>query len=85
VLTELVKNRTVEEALGITKDEIVATLNGLPEPKIHCSVLADDALKEAIRDYLSRSGLPVPKELEEKHERMKPLLEKVKAMGYVLI
>ena len=85
VLTELVKNRTVEEALGITKDEIVAALNGLPEPKIHCSVLADDALKEAIRDYLSRSGLPVPKELEEKHERMKPLLEKVKAMGYVLI
>lgn len=85
VLTELVKNRTLEEALRIPKDDIVLALNGLPEQKIHCSVLADDALKDAIRDYLSRNNLPVPQELVEKHERIKPLLEEMKQRGYVLI
>jgi len=74
VLTELVKNMTVEEVLKITKDHIVSALNGLPEQKIHCSVLADDSLKDAIRDYLTRNNLPVPQELVEKHEKMRPLL-----------
>ena len=85
VLTELVRNRTVEEALRITKDDIVSALNGLPEQKIHCSVLADDALRDAIRDYLSRNNLPVPQELTEKHERMKPLIEEMRQKGYILI
>ncbi len=85
ILTELVKNRTVEEALRITKDDIVSALNGLPEQKIHCSVLADDALRDAIRDYLSRNNLPVPQELTEKHERMKPLIEEMRQKGYILI
>jgi len=85
VLTELVRNRTVEEALRITKDDIVSTLNGLPEQKIHCSVLADDALRDAIRDYLSRNNLPVPQELTEKHKRMKPLIEEMRQRGYILI
>ncbi|MBO3802885.1 MAG: iron-sulfur cluster assembly scaffold protein [Candidatus Brockarchaeota archaeon] len=85
VLTELVKNKTIEEALKLTKDDIISALNGLPEMKTHCSVLADDALKDAIRDYLSRNQLPVPRDLHEKHERMRPLLEKMKQMGYVLI
>jgi nitrogen fixation NifU-like protein len=85
VLTELVRNKTVEEALRITKDEIISALDGLPEQKIHCSVLADDCLKDAIRDYLSRSKLPVPKGLIEKHERIKPLLEEIKQRGYILI
>lgn len=85
VLTELVKNKTVEEALRITKDNIVSALKGLPEIKVHCSVLADDALKDAIRDYLSRSDLPIPKELAEKREKMTPLLEEMKRRGYILI
>lgn len=85
VLTEFVKNKTVEDALRITKDDIVSALNGLPEQKIHCSVLADDSLKEAIRDYLTRNNLSVPKELTEKHERIKPLLEEMKQRGYILI
>jgi NifU-like protein involved in Fe-S cluster formation len=85
VLTELVKNMTVEDALRITKEDIVSALNGLPEQKIHCSVLADDCLKDAIRDYLSRNKLPVPQELIEKRERIKPLLEEMKQRGYVLI
>jgi len=85
VLTELVKNRTIEEALNITKDAILAELHGLPKHKIHCSMLAEDAFKDAIRDYLTRNNLPVPRELVEKHGRIKPLLEDVRKKGYVLI
>ncbi|MEM2914599.1 MAG: iron-sulfur cluster assembly scaffold protein, partial [Candidatus Bathyarchaeia archaeon] len=85
VLTELVKDKTIEEALKITKDDIVTALNGLPQQKIHCSVLADDALKDAIRDYFSKNNLPVPQELIEKHEKIKPLIEDMKQKGYILI
>lgn len=85
VLTELVKGMTVEDALRITKDDVVSALSGLPEQKIHCSVLADDSLKDAIRDYLQRNNLPVPRELTEKHERIRPLLEEMKRRGYILI
>ncbi|MBS7629401.1 iron-sulfur cluster assembly scaffold protein, partial [Candidatus Bathyarchaeota archaeon] len=59
ILTELVKGKTVDEALKITKDDIISALGGLPETKVHCSVLADDALKDAIRDYLSRNNMHV--------------------------
>jgi len=52
--TEMVKGKTIEEALAITKEDIVQALGGLPEPKIHCSVLATDALHKAIEDYRSR-------------------------------
>ncbi|MGI5835181.1 MAG: Fe-S cluster assembly scaffold protein NifU [Chloroflexota bacterium] len=52
--TELVKGKTIEEALATTKDEIVKALGGLPEAKIHCSVLATDALQKAIEDYKSK-------------------------------
>lgn len=85
VLTELVKGKTIEEALGITKDDIISALNGLPERKVHCSVLADDSLKDAIRDYLARKNLQVPQELAEKNERMRPLIEEMRQRGYVLI
>ena len=84
-LTELVKNKTVEEALKITKDDIVSALDGLPEQKIHCSVLADDALKDAIRDYLFRNNMSVPQELIEKHEKIKSLLEEMGKRGTNLI
>ena len=85
MLTELAKNRTVDEVLEIKKDDIVSALNGLPEQKVHCSVLADDALKDAIRDYLSRNKLPIPQELVEKHERMRPLIEEMRERGYILV
>lgn len=85
VLTELVRNMAIEEALQITKDDIISALNGLPEQKIHCSVLADDSLKDAIRDYLSRNKLPVPEELNEKHERIRPLIEEMRQRGYILV
>ena len=51
--TELAKGKAVTEALKITQDDILKSLDGLPESDIHCSLLAADTLKEALRDYLS--------------------------------
>ena len=85
ILSELAKNKTVDEVLEITKDDIVSALNGLPEQKIHCSVLADDALKQAIGDYLCKNGLFVPKGISEKHEKIIPLLREMKQKGYIQI
>jgi len=50
-LTDLVKGKTLDEALAITKNEIVEDLGGLPAPKVHCSMLGVEALHEAIANY----------------------------------
>jgi len=50
-LTDYAKGKTLEEALKITKDDIVDSLGGLPAPKIHCSMLGVDALHQAIKKY----------------------------------
>ncbi|HEY0066288.1 MAG TPA: Fe-S cluster assembly scaffold IscU [Flavisolibacter sp.] len=55
--TEWLKGKTVEEAVKIDNMEIVEELN-LPPVKIHCSVLAEDAIKAAINDYRKKNGLP---------------------------
>lgn len=52
--TELIKGRTIEEALSFTNQEVVQALGGLPPVKIHCSVLAEEALKAALEDYVKR-------------------------------
>ena len=54
--TELMKGKTVDEVLAITTKQIVSELGGLPEAKIHCSVLADHAIKCAIYDYAQKTG-----------------------------
>ena len=54
MVTELVKGKTVEEALGISNRAVAEALGGLPPIKMHCSVLAEDALQAAIDDYLKR-------------------------------
>jgi nitrogen fixation NifU-like protein len=51
ILTEMVKGKTLDEALKITRDDVANELGGLPSIKLHCSNLAADALKEAIKDY----------------------------------
>lgn len=59
--TELIKGRSVEEALQITNRAVAEALGGLPPVKMHCSVLAEQALRSAINDYLLRTtgeGLP---------------------------
>ncbi|MCC6235547.1 MAG: Fe-S cluster assembly scaffold protein NifU [Verrucomicrobiales bacterium] len=53
--TELIKGRTIEEALHFSNQEVVDALGGLPPVKIHCSVLAEEALKAALEDYVKRN------------------------------
>jgi nitrogen fixation NifU-like protein len=50
-LTDIAKGKSLDEALKITKDDIVNDLGGLPAPKVHCSMLGVDALKKAIMNY----------------------------------
>ncbi|MEA3344010.1 MAG: iron-sulfur cluster assembly scaffold protein [archaeon] len=76
--TELAKGKTIDEALNITKEDIVGALGAMPAVKVHCSLLAIEALSEAIYNYLSRNGLPVPEELSKTHERLKIEFEKTK-------
>ena len=55
MVTELVRGKSIEEALEISNKAVVEALDGLPPIKMHCSVLAEEALKSAIDDYLSKS------------------------------
>ncbi len=71
MITEMAKGKTIQEALNINRKEIVKELGGLPAIKIHCSVLAADALYEAIFNYLSKHKREIPKELIEKHKQLK--------------
>ncbi|MDY3031497.1 MAG: Fe-S cluster assembly scaffold protein NifU [Clostridia bacterium] len=55
--TEMVKGKTVDEALQLTNKAVMEALDGLPPEKIHCSVLAEEAIASAIQDYKKRQGL----------------------------
>ena len=50
--TQMIKGKTIDEALKITNSQVVESLGGLPAQKLHCSVLAEEAIKAAIHDYL---------------------------------
>ncbi len=58
IATELIRGKTLEEAWYISTHDVVNALGGLPEAKEHCSVLAEDAIRAAITDYLAKNGLP---------------------------
>ena len=70
VITDLAKGKTIEEALLISKKDIIDTLHGLPPIKIHCSLLAIDALGEAIYQYLHTHKRPIPEDLTKRHEHI---------------
>lgn len=55
--TELIRGRSVSDALALTNKAVVEALDGLPAHKIHCSVLAEEAIKKALQDYYERSGI----------------------------
>ena len=59
--TEMIKGKPVSEALKLTNKAVVEALDGLPPVKVHCSVLAEQAIKQALADYYRRNGIdPTP-------------------------
>ena len=63
--TELIKGKPVSQAMALTNKAVVEALDGLPAHKIHCSVLAEEAVRAAVKDYYDKNGIAYdPKELE---------------------
>ncbi len=70
IATEMIIGKTITQALELTNKAVVEALDGLPASKVHCSVLAEQAIKSAISDYYSRNGidpLPLVGEIGECH------------------
>lgn len=61
--TELIKGKSIEEALTLSNKAVVEALDGLPAHKVHCSVLAEEAVKAAVKDYYDRHGIAYNPEL----------------------
>ena len=59
--TEMIKGKTLEEATAVTNKQVVEALGGLPAHKLHCSVLAEEAIKSAVKDYYDRNNIPYDK------------------------
>ena len=70
--TDMIKGRPVEEALELSNKAVVEALDGLPAHKIHCSVLAEQAVRAAVKDYYDKKGISYDpelfKETEDPHE-----------------
>lgn len=61
IATEMIKDKPISEVLKLTNKAVVEALDGLPPAKVHCSVLAEQAIKSAVADYYSRMGIdPTP-------------------------
>ena len=70
VVTDLAKDKTLTEALKIKNEDIIKALDDLPAVKIHCSLLAADALAEAIYAYYQKTSQTISSELEKLHQRI---------------
>ena len=66
--TELIKGKSINDALKLTNSAVVEALDGLPPVKVHCSVLAEEAVKTALADYYNKIGRPVDFEIEKSHD-----------------
>lgn len=60
--TEMIKGKPISEALELSNKAVVEALDGLPAHKLHCSVLAEEAVRAAVKDYYDRNGIPYDKE-----------------------
>ncbi len=56
--TEMIKGKSIHEALELTNKAVAEALDGLPAHKMHCSVLAEEAIKNALKDYFDKNGIP---------------------------
>ena len=65
IATEMIKGKPISEALTLSNKAVVEALDGLPAQKIHCSVLAEEAVRAAIRDYYDKNNIPYGDELRE--------------------
>lgn len=63
--TEMVKGKSIEEAMKLTNKAVAEALDGLPPVKMHCSLLAEQALKEALEDYFKKNNLPLSEGFEK--------------------
>ena len=75
IITTLAKGKTISNALKINKDSVLKMSGNVPNNKVHCSFLADDALHEAIYDYLSKNKMMIPEDLKKRHKKIKKELE----------
>jgi len=57
--TEMIKGKTIDEAVKLTNKAVAEALDGLPPVKMHCSVLAEDAIKKALQDYANKNNLTI--------------------------
>lgn len=70
IATDMIKGQPISEALKLTNKAVVEALDGLPAVKIHCSVLAEQAIKAALADYYKRQGIdpePIVGKIEDDH------------------
>lgn len=70
LLTTMIKGKTLKEAMKIGKEDLIKKFGQVPLSKIHCSLLAVDALSEAIYNYFLKKGRAISKELQERHEKI---------------
>ena len=61
--TEMIKGKSIHDAMALTNKAVTEALDGLPAHKIHCSVLAEEAVRAAVKDYYDKNGIPYGDEL----------------------
>ena len=66
--TELIKGKSIDEALALSNKAVVEALDGLPTHKIHCSVLAEEAVSAAVKDYYDKNGIAYDPEMFKESE-----------------
>ena len=60
--TEMIKGKSIDDAMKLTNKAVAEALSGLPAHKVHCSVLAEEAIKNALKDYFDKNNIPYDKE-----------------------